>query len=71
MTSPRRRVIRPAIPARTTSATRLPQMRSQLEREQQSLSSWTAKLKRAFHTFEKLSLRIARLQRRIRELEQI
>ena len=70
MTASRRRVIRPPSPVPRVTSVRLPRLRSQLEREQQSLTNWTAKLKRAFHSFEKITLRIARLQRRIRDMEQ-
>ena len=70
MTASRRRVIRPTDPVRTLTTVRLPRLRSQLEREQQSLTSWTTKLKRAFHSFEKHQQRVARLQRQIRQLEQ-
>jgi hypothetical protein len=70
MTASRRRAIRPTDPVRTTTTVRLPRLRSQLEREQQSLTSWTTKLKRAFHSFEKHQQRVARLQRQIRQLEQ-
>ncbi len=70
MTASRRRVIRPPSSVPTVMSFRLPRLRSQLQREQQSLTNWTAKLKRAFHSFEKHQLRIARLQRQIRQLEQ-
>ena len=70
MTACRRLVIRPPSPVPTVMSVRLPRLRSQLQREQQSLTNWTAKLKRAFHSFEKHQLRIARLQRQIRQLEQ-
>ena len=70
MTASRRRVIRPPSPVPTVTSVRLPRLRSQLQREQESLTNWTAKLKRAFLSFEKHQLRIARLQRQIREMEQ-
>ena len=70
MTTPRRRVIRPPSPDRTSATVRLPRLRSQLDREQQSLTNWTAKLKRAFHSFEKIQRRIAAIQRQIRKLEE-
>jgi hypothetical protein len=70
MTASRRHVIRPNDVVRTSATVRLPRLRSQLEREQQSLTSWTTKLKRAFHSFEKHQQRVARLQRQIRQLEQ-
>ena len=70
MTASRRRVIRPPSLVPAVTSVRLPRLRSQLEREQQSLTNWTAKLKRAFHSFEKHQLRIVRLERKIRDLEQ-
>ena len=70
MTPPRRRVIRPASAVQSAASVRLPRLRSQLEREQQSLANWTAKLKRAFHSFEKHQQKAARLQRKIRDLEE-
>jgi len=70
MTSPRRRVIRPPSPVRKAGSTRLPRLRDQLELKQQALTNWTAKLKRAFHSFEKHTRQITLLQRRIRELEE-
>ena len=69
MTASRQRVIRPIDQVRASTTVRLPRLRSQLEREQQSLISWTTKLKRAFHSFEKHQQRVARLQRQIRQLE--
>lgn len=70
MTASRRRVIRPPSQVPAATSVRLPRLRSQLEREQQSLTSWTTKLKRAFHNFEKHQQRVARLQRQIRQMEQ-
>lgn len=70
MTPPRRHVIRPpnTAPAATPSVC-LSKLRSQLVREQQSLTNWTTKFKLAFHSFEKHQRQIVRLQRRICELE--
>ena len=69
MTPLRRHVIRPSVPVPAAESARLLRLRSQLEREQQTLANWTAKLKRAFHSFEKHQQRVTRLQRRIRDLE--
>jgi hypothetical protein len=69
MTAPRRRIIRPTSPAPVLSQPLL-RLRDQLAKEQESLVSWTRKLKRAFHSFEKHQIRIARLQRRIRTHEE-
>ena len=69
MTPPRRHVIRPSVPVPAATSARLPRLRSRLEREQQTLANWTAKLKRTFHSFEKHQQRVTRLQRRIRDLE--
>ena len=40
-------------------------MRDKLANERSSLSRWMARLKRAFHSVEKLQQRIARLERQI------
>jgi len=69
MTTPRRRVIRPAA-SPTPRARRLPQLRTRLERERQLLGRWLLKLKRAFHSFEKYQLKVSRLEREIRVLEE-
>lgn len=68
MTTPRRRVIRPTLSTAPNSR-RLSQLRTRLEREQQLLSRWVARLKRSFHSFEKYQLRVSRLEREIHSLE--
>ena len=67
MTTVRRRVIRP-LPL--PPSLWLPRLRARLDEEQQGLARWMAKLKRAFHSFEKHQLRAARLERQIRQLEE-
>ena len=70
MTTVRRRVIRPQPPPPSVASLRLPRLRARLDEEQQGLARWMAKLKRAFHSFEKHQLRTARLERQIRQLEE-
>ena len=67
MTTVRRRVIRP-LPL--PPSLRLPRLRARLDEEQQGLARWMAKLKRAFHSFEKHQLRVSRLEREIRKIEE-
>lgn len=69
MTSVRRRVIRPSTSSATSASHRLAALRMKLEREQETLSRWMTRLKRAFHSFEKYQQRAARLERQIRILE--
>ena len=70
MTTVRRRVIRPLPLPPSVASLRLPRLRARLDEEQQGLARWMAKLKRAFHSFEKHQLRAARLERQIRQLEE-
>jgi hypothetical protein len=42
---------------------------TQLSKEQAIMSRWMAKLKRAFHALEKQQSRVARLERKIRQLQ--
>jgi len=69
-TTRRRHVIRPATPPPSAASLRLPRLRARLDEEQQGLGRWMAKLKRAFHSFEKHQLRVFRLEREIRKIEE-
>lgn len=69
-TTRRRRVLRPTTSAPTSALMRLSRWRGRLAEEQQALSRWMAKLKRAFHSLEKHQLRVARLERQIRQGEE-
>jgi hypothetical protein len=69
-TTRRRHVLRPSAPTNQTASRRLPALRTRLEREQEALSRWMTRLKRAFHSFEKLQQRTARLEKQIRTLEE-
>jgi hypothetical protein len=72
MSRVRRRVLRS--PQTTTPVdprrhARLDKKRSQLISERAALSRWMSKLKRAFHTVEKLQAKIGRLERDIARVE--
>ena len=70
MTTPRRRVLRPprtdAEESRRIS--KLATHRQQLDKEQQTLSRWMTKLRRAFHAVEKSQQKVTRLEREIAKL---
>jgi exonuclease VII small subunit len=71
MTTPRRRLIRPALvpaPVASTSA-RLQKLRERLEKEQVALARWVTKLRRSFHAFERCQRSVARIERQITQLE--
>ena len=70
MTTVRRRVIRPPASSITNVSRRLPALRTKLDREQEALTRWMTRLKRAFHSFEKFQQKVARLERQIRTLEE-
>ena len=70
MTTVRRRVIRPSASSATSVSRRLPALRTKLEREQETLSRWMTRLKRAFHSVEKFQQRTSRLEKQIRTLEE-
>lgn len=70
MTTVRRRVIRPSASSNASLSRRLPALRTKLEREQETLTRWMTRLKRAFHSFEKFQQRVARLEKQIRTLEE-
>ena len=70
MTAIRRRVIRPPASSTHSPSRRLPSLRTKLEREQEALTRWMTRLRRAFHSVEKHQLKTARLERQIRTLEE-
>jgi hypothetical protein len=63
-TTPRRRVIRPppATADATTRQRKITARRTRLLAEQQNLSRWMSRLRRAFHAVEKQQQKIARLE---------
>ena len=70
--TPRRRIIRPsqASPSQVPSSRQIQKVRSQLDKERQTLARWMRRLKRALHSFEKCQATVARLQKRLNQLEQ-
>jgi hypothetical protein len=65
VTAPRRRIVRPppAPPAADVQRQRrLQKVRGRLENERAALARWTARLKRTFHSTERLQRQVARLE---------
>ncbi len=70
MSTPRRRLIRPATPPATPpTAQQLQKLRTKLEKDRRDLARWMSRLKRAFSFVQKHQLRIARIERQITKLE--
>ena len=72
MSTARRRLVRPAIESTASDSGRhhqLQKLRNRLEQERKGLARWLTRLKRAFHSFEKIQQRIARVERQIANLE--
>jgi hypothetical protein len=73
MSTPRRRLVRPAVVGTTSTQQRqrrAQQLRGRLSQDRMVLSRWMSRLKRAFHSMEKLQVRIARIERQITRLEE-
>jgi hypothetical protein len=72
MSHPRRRLLRPSRRPVDDGPrqTKLLARRSKLEGEQQCLTRWMSRLKRAFHAVEKQQQRVTRLEREIARLKQ-
>jgi hypothetical protein len=71
MSTPRRRIVRPA-PAPSSQRDRQQQiqkLRLRLEQERVALARWMPRLRRAFRAVEKYQGRLARLERQISKLE--
>ncbi len=76
MSTVRRRILRPELPIRTDRAA--DQSRRQaaaktqrrLEQERVALARWMSRLKRAFHAVERGQVRVARLERKLAQLDQ-
>jgi hypothetical protein len=65
MTTPRRRVLRPAPVVAPAQAARIERWRKQLQADQQAFGRWMAKLKRSVTTLDRLQARISRLKRQL------
>jgi len=73
MTTPRRRLIRsPSTPPLNDSTRyrQLQRLRAKLEREKDALGRWMVKLRRDFHSVEKIQLRVRRLELKIARREE-
>jgi hypothetical protein len=73
MTTPRRRLVRPAAPPapRPPTDRRTQKLRSRLEAERVTLARWMARLRRAFHAVEKSQRRVSRFERQIAQTEEL
>ena len=71
MTTPRRRLIRPAAPhnGQPQTALQVQKLRTKLDKDRQDLARWMSRLKRSFSFVQKHSQRITRLERQIAKLE--
>jgi hypothetical protein len=73
MSTPRRRLVRPA-PAtasrRPHSDQQVQKLRARLTAERAALARWMTRLKPAFHTVERTQVRIVRLERRLAQEEE-
>jgi hypothetical protein len=71
MSQPRRRLLRPSRPLADDGPrhAKLLMRRSRLEAEQQCLTRWMSRLKRAFHAVEKQQQKVTRLEREIARLQ--
>jgi hypothetical protein len=72
MTTPRRQLIRPVLPVdrHQDRDRQLHKLRSRLESERAAFSRWMTRLKRAFHSVEKIQRRLTRIERNLNELEE-
>jgi hypothetical protein len=73
MSTPRRRLVRPATVAAPSALQlqhRAVALRSRLARAREGLGRWMSRLKRAFHSMEKLQSRVACLERQINRVEE-
>ena len=72
MSTPRRRLVRPAFAPslpEPRDQRRIQKLRAQLEHERTALARWQKRFRRAFNTVEKIQQRISRLERQITRLE--
>jgi hypothetical protein len=72
MSTPRRRIVRPAPQADATvqqRQRRAQRLRGRLVEDRTALARWMSRLKRSFHAVERLQQRVARLDRQLSSLE--
>jgi len=73
MSTPRRRIVRPARQAEPSvqqRQRRAQALRGRLASDRAALARWVSRLKRAFHAMERLQARVARSERQIAVLEE-
>jgi hypothetical protein len=73
MSTPRRRLVRTTAVANSATQQRhrrVQTLRSKLTEDRAALARWMSRLRRAFHTVEKIQLRIARIDRQLAHLEE-
>jgi hypothetical protein len=73
MSTPRRRIVRPASAidqAAQQRHRRAQKLRGRLVDDRTALARWMSRLKRAFHAVEKFQQRVARLDRQLATLEE-
>ena len=70
MTTPRRRLVRPTPLAPHQHPRLLQRRQSALDKERAALARWTARLKFAFHAFERCQKKVARLEKQVRQMEE-
>jgi hypothetical protein len=73
MSTPRRRIVRPASPtdpAAQRRQRRVQKLRGWLVEDRSALDRRMSRLRRAFHAVERLQQRVARLDRQLSSLEQ-
>ncbi len=69
--TPRRRIVRPtpSIVTRPRPDPRIQKLRARLEVERAALARWMTRLRRAFHSVERIQRRLVRLERQIARLD--
>ena len=71
MSTPRRRLIRPApAPTNPNRPRQIQKLRERLDHQRSTLARWQTKLKRAFNTVEKCQKAISRIERQLARVEE-
>jgi hypothetical protein len=72
MSTIRRRIVRPPVIELNGQQyqRQLAKLRSRLERERVALSRWQSRLRRAFNSVDRLQKTVARIERKITQLEE-
>jgi hypothetical protein len=70
MTTPRRRLVRSTPPSHIQHSRLRQRRQAALAKERAALERWTARLRFAFHAFERCQRKVARLEKQIRQMEE-